>query len=104
MSLHPFKTTQHNKSILNSHRKGYSDNLTLRFLTWLQTNENCKFIGFFDSDVYGLNIYWQYNQKLPEMVYSGIYLLESQPHTWLSITLRDIAMMTKSVKWQQQIQ
>lgn len=78
--------------------KGYSDNLTLRFLTWLQTNENCKFIGFFDSDVYGLNIYWQYNQKLPEMVYSGIYLLESQPHTWLSITLRDIAMMIKICK------
>lgn len=78
--------------------KGYSDGLTLRFLTWLRTNENCKFMGFFDSDVYGLNIYWQYRQKLPGIEYSGIYLLESQPSTWLSISLRDISMMINICK------
>ncbi|RCK55068.1 Meiotic recombination protein rec12 [Candida viswanathii] len=73
--------------------KGYSDQLTLRFLDWLQQTHECRFLGFFDSDVYGINIYKQYHRIIKGVLYAGIYLMDSDPSTWLSIMTRDVAIM-----------
>lgn len=73
--------------------KGYSDCLTLRFLVWLQENFECGFFGFFDSDVYGINIYKQYRGHLKTIQFSGTFLTDSDPSSWLLILDRDIAVM-----------
>lgn len=73
--------------------KGYSDGLTLRFLAWLQEKFQALFLGFFDSDVYGINIYKQYHRKLKIVHYCGTYLMDSDPSSWLSILARDISVM-----------
>ncbi|KAL6449966.1 SPO11 Meiosis-specific protein SPO11 [Candida maltosa Xu316] len=73
--------------------KGFSDALTLRFLVWLQKKFSCRFVGFFDSDVYGITIFKQYNQHLGCLKYTGVFLLESPPTTWLTISSRDITLM-----------
>ncbi|EER35074.1 conserved hypothetical protein [Candida tropicalis MYA-3404] len=73
--------------------KGYSDGLTLRFLAWLQDKFQASFLGFFDSDVYGINIYKQYHRKLKIVHYCGTYLMDSDPSSWLSISARDISVM-----------
>ncbi|KAI3406084.2 SPO11 [Candida oxycetoniae] len=76
--------------------KGYSDLLTLRFLNWLTTRiKTCQCIGFFDSDVYGINIFKQYKENINHPIqYAGVYLLESNPTYWLNINARDFSLMT----------
>ena len=71
--------------------KGYADSLTLAFLKWIQSKHTkCTFIGFFDADVYGINIYQQYKKVIESLKYAGIFLLDSKPQSWLNTTLRDI--------------
>lgn len=71
--------------------KGYADSLTLAFLKWIQSKHTkCTFIGFFDADVYGVNIYQQYKKVIESLKYAGIFLLNSKPQSWLNTTLRDI--------------
>ncbi|KAI5959981.1 SPO11 [Candida margitis] len=74
--------------------KGFSDNLTQQFATWLTQTYHTTVLGFFDSDAHGILIYKQYKCAIPYIDYTGMYLLESHCNSQLTITTRDISIMT----------
>ncbi|KAI5950473.1 SPO11 [Candida theae] len=74
--------------------KGFSDNLTRRFATWLTQTYRTTSLGFFDSDAHGILIYKQFKSNVSQIQYSGMYLLDSSPGSHLTITARDISIMT----------
>lgn len=74
--------------------KGFSDNLTQRFASWLTKTYHTTTLGFFDSDSHGILIYKQFKISIPDIEYTGMYLLESSPNSQLTITTRDVSIMT----------
>ncbi|RLV89234.1 Meiosis-specific protein SPO11 [Spathaspora sp. JA1] len=73
--------------------KGYPDRLTLRFLMWISRSFPTSTIGFFDSDVYGLRICKSYQRCVRELIFGGVFLLETNIRDHLPITFRDIKIM-----------
>ncbi|KAG7663162.1 SPO11 [[Candida] subhashii] len=79
--------------------KGYPDKLTQKFLFWLkQSFKNTVSVGFFDSDVYGINIYKQYLKYDNSLIYGGVYLIETDLVNWLQINLREITLIINMLK------
>ncbi|KAI5952497.1 SPO11 [Candida jiufengensis] len=78
--------------------KGFADKLTLRFLSFLNsTYKPIAIYGFFDSDVYGIMIYKQFNENCgnSNLNFNGIFLFDTNPISWLNITNRDFKIMSK---------
>ncbi|EGW32895.1 uncharacterized protein SPAPADRAFT_54879 [Spathaspora passalidarum NRRL Y-27907] len=73
--------------------KGFPDRLTMRFLAWLTESFSSLTIGFFDSDVYGLRICQQYQKCGSNLIFGGVFLLETNIRNHLPITTRDIKLM-----------
>ncbi|CCE42070.1 Type IIB DNA topoisomerase family protein [Candida parapsilosis] len=74
--------------------KGFSDNLTQRFASWLARTYCTTTLGFFDSDAHGLLIYKRYKNAVPDIKYSGMYLLESSLNSQLTASTRDVSIMS----------
>ncbi|KAK6457328.1 Spo11/DNA topoisomerase VI subunit A [Scheffersomyces xylosifermentans] len=87
--------------------KGFPDLLTRRFVNLLDKKlpRETSFLGFVDSDVYGLNILQNYRfgsrtatvPGLSKLRYAGVYLLD-YCHGWLEITERDRSLMVSSIR------
>ncbi|KAI5965141.1 uncharacterized protein KGF55_001361 [Candida pseudojiufengensis] len=92
------------KHQLNNHQfkyiiitaKGFADNLTIKFLTFLNLEfQPTTIYGFFDSDIYGIMIYSQYKEKCGDNIeFNGIFLMDIAPKNWLNISDRDFGIMS----------
>lgn len=74
--------------------KGFSDSLTRRFASWLTKTFHTTSLAFVDSDAHGILIYKQFKSAISNLKYTGMYLLESSPNSQLTISTRDISIMT----------
>lgn len=82
--------------------KGYPDRSSKRFLHTLgRAYPNVPMLGFVDSDVYGLAIYWNFlweeGKMLPTFRISGVFLLEYEKG-WLTINPREFGIITGFLK------
>ncbi|CAI5758042.1 unnamed protein product [Candida verbasci] len=87
------KSTNQLKNYLIITTKGYSDKLALRFINWLKNNFKPIIYCFFDSDVHGINIFRQLSINIHGLVFAGVFLSESKPTSWLSITYNDVLLL-----------
>lgn len=78
--------------------RGFPDTSTKQFLSALSTAfPLVPVLIFVDSDVYGLRIFWNYQEAARDAQLAGVFLFEHQ-EGWLGISSRERRILTKALQ------